>query len=147
MAYVNAAGSQSDIVFAFIVAYNAQAIFRFYELVAFFSPSLEVKCSLFHVQSTSGMIFFVQTVYMASTHVYYHNEKLELDQNYQGELCNLMVYYEKQRCLLILSYCFAVIIKLYNNWYYYYLRMTIEAKQNGLDDEQFLYRAYYVFFT
>ena len=49
MAYVNAAGSQSDIVFAFIVAYNAQAIFRFYELLAFFSPTLEVECSLFHV--------------------------------------------------------------------------------------------------
>lgn len=82
------------------------------------------------------MIFFVQLIYMASTPVYYHNEKLQLDSHYQGELCNLLVYFEKHRCLLILSYCFAVIIKLYNNWYYYYLKMIIEAKQSGVDDEQ-----------
>jgi hypothetical protein len=95
LAYVNAAGSQSDIVVAFIVVYNAQAIYRFYELLAFFSPTYNVNCSLFHLNSTCGMVFFVQCVYMSLTHVNYHSEKLELAKNYQGELCNLMSFYEK----------------------------------------------------
>ena len=41
------------------------------------------------------MIFFVQISYMATSHVYYHSEKLQLNENYQGELCNLLVFYEK----------------------------------------------------
>ena len=74
------------------------------------------------------MIFFVQISYMATSHVYYHTEKMQLNENYQGELCNLLVFYEKQRCFGIVAYIFAVFIKVYNVWYYYNLKMHVKAK-------------------
>ena len=58
-----------------------------------------------------------------------------------------MSYYEKQRCLLIISYIVAVIIKVYNNWYYYYLKINIEVKQKEMDIQQVIRLSYYEFYT
>jgi hypothetical protein len=41
----------------------------------------------------------------------------------------------------------AVIIKIYNNWYYYYLKIHIDAKQNDMEFQQVIRLSYYKFFT
>jgi hypothetical protein len=58
-----------------------------------------------------------------------------------------MVYYEKVRCYLITAYLFAVLIKVYNVWYYFNLKMHIKAKQQEVPVSDVIKLSYYKFFT
>ena len=72
LAAANTYGSQSDFVQLFMQIFQGQVIYRFYELLEIFN------LPIFRVQSTTNMIFFVQISYMATSHVYFHQEKLQL---------------------------------------------------------------------
>jgi len=75
------------------------------------------------------MLFFCQGSYMLTSHMFFYSEKLELNKYYQGELCSIMSFYERQRYIIVFSYLIAVFLKFYNMYFYTYLEIHIEAKQ------------------
>mmetsp|Transcript_487 Transcript_487/g.491 ORF Transcript_487/g.491 Transcript_487/m.491 type:complete len:85 (+) Transcript_487:2155-2409(+) len=77
------------------------------------------------------MVMFVQLVYMATSDLTFHSEKLEAQKYYQGELCDLIGNYESRRCVILISFLFAVVFKIYNSHYYYYLDIHVEARQKN----------------
>lgn len=66
------------------------------------------------------------------TYVFYHSEKVEIARYYVGELCDIMVYYESQRKIVILAFFVALFLKLFNNYFYMYFELHIEAKQKNM---------------
>ena len=65
---------------------------------------------------------------MLTTYPHYWSEKKSLNNNYSGELCDLMGHYLKFRYELLISYVIAVVIKFYNNYYQFWIQINIEAR-------------------
>ena len=94
MALANVTGSQSDLIHILICFIFGQFIFRLYETFEMISPTTQINCSLYHIQSSTGLVVFVQISYMLTTFPYFLGEKLTLNEYYSGELCSLMHYYK-----------------------------------------------------
>ena len=128
MALANVTGSQSDLIHMLMCFVFGQLIFRFYEIVEMVSPTAQIDCSLYHIQSSSGLVIFVQMTYMLTTFPYFHGEKLTLNEYYSGELCSLLHYYKLQRYILVASYLYAITLKLYNTYFFIFTEMHIKAR-------------------
>ena len=130
MASAIASGSQSDIVNYFICFFYAQMIFRIYEVFTITSQDFQSHFQVFNILSTSSFVMFVQFNYLLTSTLPLHQDKQEMSALYKGhgELCNLLNYWQHHRTLLIVSYILAVVIKLYNTYYYIHLQINIEAR-------------------
>jgi len=73
--------------------------------------------------STSSFVLFVQLNYLLTSTLPLYTDKVEMSNLYKGhgELCNLLNYWQQHRTILIFSYIIAVIMKLYNTYYYLHL--------------------------
>ena len=74
------------------------------------------------------MVITTQILFMLSSYPHFWSEKKALNNNYSGELCDLMTHYHKFRYELSIAYVIAVIIKFYNSYYACYVEMNIEAR-------------------
>lgn len=83
---------------------------------------------------------------MLTSHVLFYSEKLELTKYYSGELCDAMVFYETWRSLLVYSYFFAILLKLYNNYFQTILEIHIEAKSKDIKVSDVIKHRYFKFY-
>jgi len=84
---------------------------------------------------------------LTSNGVYFLNEKLEFSRNYNGELCDVMAFYEKNRFIIIYSYLVAIFLKIYNMYFTSYLEIHVEAKQKDVKVADIIRLHYFKFFT
>jgi len=75
------------------------------------------------------MALFCQVVYMLTSNgVFFINEKADFARYYNGELCDVIAFYETNRFIILWSYLVAVFLKFYNMYLEAYLEIHIEAK-------------------
>lgn len=141
-------GSQSDLTNYFICFIYAQMIFRFYEILAIPAPNFNLSVQVCNILSTSSMLLFIQMTYMLTTSLPFHSEKLQMVKLYtgQGEICNLMSYWQAHRFMLIISYFGAVILKLINLHQYIKYEIEFQAKYRSGTVEDIQRERYLEFF-
>lgn len=109
-----------------------QLIFRFMEVVEFASPTPSIQNQYLHIQSISMFVFGSQMLYMLTTNVYFHSEKIEIARHYVGELCDVMLFYQTQKMVCSMSYLVALLLKQYNLYIYYQNEIIIFARQHNI---------------
>lgn len=91
----------------------------------------------FNLFSTTSMVIFVELVYILVSSPPFNSLKLEIAKIYhpQGEMCDILEYWQIHRNMLIFSYLVACSLKVFNSVRYFKLQIEIEANLTGKSEE------------